>query len=123
MSFVSLVPSIYINVLQYGAVGDGVTDSTAAFQAAINALPASGGTVFVPPGTYVISAGLVTPSAMFQGFRLIGSGWGSILKPANGVNGYLLQFNSGTTNGRSGGEVSHLKLDCNCTNQSGGGGI
>lgn len=40
----------------YHAVGDGVTDDTAAIQAAIQALPAGGGTVFIPTGTYYTSA-------------------------------------------------------------------
>ena len=42
------------SVKSYGAVGDGIHDDTAAFQAAINSLPSSGGTVTVPAGTYLI---------------------------------------------------------------------
>ncbi|MFC5569109.1 right-handed parallel beta-helix repeat-containing protein [Lysobacter yangpyeongensis] len=45
-----------LDVRNYGAVGDGVHDDTAAIQTAINALPATGGTVFVPAGTYMINA-------------------------------------------------------------------
>ena len=44
--------SAWINVVDFGAIGDGVTDDTAAFAAAIAA--ASGGTVLVPAGTYVL---------------------------------------------------------------------
>ena len=43
----------YYDVKAYGAVGDGVTDDTAAIQAAIAALPATGGSVYFPPGTYI----------------------------------------------------------------------
>ncbi|WP_159017468.1 right-handed parallel beta-helix repeat-containing protein [Cognatiluteimonas profundi] len=43
-----------IDVRQHGAQGDGVQDDTAAFQRAIDALPADGGTVEVPSGTYLI---------------------------------------------------------------------
>jgi polygalacturonase len=42
------------NVKNYGALGNGVKDDTAAIQAAINSLPADGGTVIIPAGTYMI---------------------------------------------------------------------
>jgi len=45
-----------VNVRDKGALGNGVHDDTAAFQAAVNALPSTGGTVVVPPGTYMINA-------------------------------------------------------------------
>lgn len=45
-----------INVRDQGALGDGVHNDTAAFQAAINALPTTGGTVYVPAGRYMIDA-------------------------------------------------------------------
>jgi hypothetical protein len=53
---VSRPPAVFINVRDKGAVGDGVHDDTQAFQAAIDALPDSGGTVVVPPGHYMIDA-------------------------------------------------------------------
>lgn len=43
----------WYNVKDYGAVGDDVTDDTAAIQATIDAVPPSGGTVFVPAETYL----------------------------------------------------------------------
>lgn len=46
-----------INVRDIGALGDGTTDDTWAFQQAIDSLAASGGgTVYVPPGNYAIDA-------------------------------------------------------------------
>ncbi|BCT93322.1 hypothetical protein LYSHEL_23460 [Lysobacter helvus] len=45
-----------LDVRKYGAFGDGVHDDTAAFNAAIKALPADGGTVTVPAGNYLINA-------------------------------------------------------------------
>ena len=45
-----------IDVRSKGAFGDGQHDDTAAFQAAINALPSTGGTVTVPAGRYMIDA-------------------------------------------------------------------
>lgn len=43
----------------HGAVGDGVTDDTVAFQAAVD----SGSAVFVPAGNYKITSAIVLPDA------------------------------------------------------------
>jgi len=45
-----------VDVKSFGAHGDGIFDDTNAIQAAINSLPSTGGTVFVPAGTYLIDA-------------------------------------------------------------------
>ncbi len=42
-----------INVLNFGAIGDGIADDTAAIQAAIDAV-GNGGTVLIPRGTYLV---------------------------------------------------------------------
>jgi uncharacterized membrane protein len=57
----SMIEGAPVNVLDYGAVGDGVTNDAAAIQAAINAL-ANGGTVFFPTGTYKCLSGLTIPN-------------------------------------------------------------
>lgn len=46
------------NVLNYGAVGDGSNDDTSSIQAAIDAVPATGGVVWLPAGLYKISSSL-----------------------------------------------------------------
>lgn len=46
--------STTLNVRNYGAAGNGSNDDTSAFQAAIDALPSAGGTVYVPAGDYVL---------------------------------------------------------------------
>lgn len=43
------------DVRAYGAKGDGVADDRVAIQAAIDALPASGGTLYLPPGNYKVT--------------------------------------------------------------------
>jgi len=51
-----------VNVLDFGAVGDGVTDDTAAIQAALNAAPVLGGKIIFPVGTYKVTSTLILPS-------------------------------------------------------------
>lgn len=58
-----------INVKDFGAKGDGITDDTEAIQAALD----SGKTVFIPCGVYVISDEL---EIVTQGQRILGSGMG-----------------------------------------------
>lgn len=67
----------YITPQDYGAVGDGVNDDTAAIQAALNAANVNGSTVFFPPGIYLISASLVVNNT---GTIIMGSGWGSQIR-------------------------------------------
>ena len=43
-----------INILNYGAVGDGVTDCTKAIQTALDDASTCMGTVIVPPGKYMV---------------------------------------------------------------------
>ena len=47
----------FVSVKDFGAIGDGVTDDTAAIQAAINSI-ADSGNVLVPAGTYALASGL-----------------------------------------------------------------
>ena len=55
-----------VDVRDYGAIGDGLTDDTAAFQAANAA--ADGRTVLVPAGVYLLSAGMTfSEKVQFEG--------------------------------------------------------
>lgn len=65
---------VLTSVKAFGALGDGVTDDTAAIQSAIN----SGLPIFFPPGTYVTSASLLVETYASNGQLLRGSGtWGA----------------------------------------------
>jgi len=50
-----------VSVKDFGAVGDGVADDTAAIQAALDSLT-DGGTLTVPVGQYLVTSGLTTAS-------------------------------------------------------------
>ncbi|GAA4688192.1 right-handed parallel beta-helix repeat-containing protein [Streptomyces youssoufiensis] len=55
---VSLAGQRVYNPREYGALGNGTADDTAAVQAALTAAKTSGGWVLVPPGTYRLTATL-----------------------------------------------------------------
>ena len=85
-----------VSVKSYGAVGDGVTNDTAAFAAALSSLAAAGGGVCtVPPGTYMIAAsGITAPftPAVSSGMHLRGAGSGQSILKINGMpTNHLLQ--------------------------------
>lgn len=67
----SALSAFYVNVQGFGAAGDGVKDDTAALQSAIDAAQAIGGAVFLPPGTFRISAPLHTSNRL----TIIGCGY------------------------------------------------
>jgi len=76
----SKAPSQWVNVVEYGAVGDGVTDDTQAIMAAVSALGASGSTLFFPPGTYLLGQQIALPSN--SELRGSGAGASRILRKA-----------------------------------------
>ena len=60
----SMVNGAPFNVLDYGAVGNGIANDTAAIQAAINAAGAAvyGGAVYFPVGEYVVTNTITVPA-------------------------------------------------------------
>lgn len=68
----SMITGAVANVLDYGAVGDGTANDTAAIQAAIDAInaKATNGAVYLPSGTYKTTAVLVVP----YGVSIFGDG-------------------------------------------------
>ena len=69
----------YVSVKDFGAVGDGTTDDTVAIQNAINAMPANGGTLHIPAGTYLVTSPLSIPSLHNRGC-IFGDGDATVIK-------------------------------------------
>jgi hypothetical protein len=84
-----------VNVRDFGAVGDGVTDDTDAFRAALQSLTEEGGNCLVPAGTYLIAVGGVTEpqrAAVSSNVHFLGEERDvSVLKVADAPTHHLLQ--------------------------------
>ena len=79
---------------QYGAVGDGVTDDSVAFQNALNAVynpgGRGGGVLFVPAATYVFSNSITIPAGV-----TVQGDWTDWSQTNNGVIGTLFKIYAG----------------------------
>jgi hypothetical protein len=79
-----------INVLDYGALGNGVADNTSAFAAAVAALVAQGGgCLYIPKGVYKYTTFLITASNIC----VRGDGMGvTVLRPQGWIDGIRFAF-------------------------------
>ena len=59
-----------VNVKDFGAVGDGTTNDTAAFNAAISASITTGSSLFIPAGIYIVDQITVVLTSASQGFYI-----------------------------------------------------
>lgn len=94
-----------VSVKQFGAKGDGVTDDTAAFAAAHKHVQTTGGTIYVPSGTYIVgmtadwangsaSGWLDTADRTYSvSFRIYGDGPSSVIKAKSGT-GHAIYYNT-----------------------------
>lgn len=111
------VREVQVSVKDYGATGDGVTDDTAAIQAAINyvqATTSNGPTcvVYFPPGAY-ISSRLTTAAGIAQ-FRGAGE-YSSVIKLKAAANQTLFEIHAQCV-----ATFDGLYLDGNKANQTAG---
>ena len=126
------------NVKSFGAYGDGVHDDTAAIQAAINAAGVSGGTAYLPTGTYLVTADTTPGQSTGVGAALYGLSDVSIVGDGRGAT--TLKVQTGTATGRSDGiaygfdsagtsvdvndvAVSHLSISLEAVTATFGSGI
>jgi hypothetical protein len=94
----------WFSVRDYGAVGDGTTNDSAAVQAALNAAAATNGVLFFPYGNFVLSTGLtwlwtqgsLTVIAYGAVIRYTGSGDGFTMTTDTVVPDYTLAVFGGT---------------------------
>lgn len=98
---------LFSDVRAYGAKVDGATDDAAAISAAITALGARGGVVFVPAGVTIVGSTIAVPSNV----RIVGAGKNAtIIKKT--FNGVLLNFSGTDPSHRVGrGGVADVQLN------------
>lgn len=98
------------SVKDFGAIGDGVANDTAAVQLAITAMPSTGGMLYFPAGIYLVSTLAINKQMLIQGAGMFSGGtWIVASGAANKV------FNVTT----SSVTIRDLLIDKNVT-QSGG---
>lgn len=96
----SVVPTVLSelpgNVLRYGAVGDGVADDTVPIQRAVDVCGQSGPNVFLPAGTYLITASITSTddSIVIEGES--GVGWSTGARTKILVNSTITVFDLGS---------------------------
>jgi len=82
------------NVKDFGAKGDGVTNDTAAVEAAMAAVPSTGGRVFFPNGTYLVKDVEIPAVSEIELYGDSGRSWtetgGAQLKALDGTVSFLL---------------------------------
>ncbi len=83
MTFIALVPQIYYNIKQYGAVVDGTTNDLSKINDAMTACSNAGGGIVYFPGIAAISGPVVPPANVW----LKGGGEGTGLKATSGFSG------------------------------------
>lgn len=89
-----------VSVKDFGAVGDGVTDDTIAIQAAIDYLSTnSGGLLYFPFGTYVISSVTLKAGVLLYGVPITHTPWTTIGARflSNGASGVMVDTPAGLT--------------------------
>lgn len=108
---ISAVQSM-LNVKDYGAKGDGVTNDYTAIQAAINAagamgVSARGVDVYFPAGVYAIGQTISVP---FNNVMLVGAGWQSTVLYATFTTTDILQIGNGSS--KSGCGLTDISVWC-----------
>lgn len=100
----------YVSIKDFGASGDGVTDDSAAIQAAIDSFKSSNGynpdktkVLFVPEGTYLIE----TSIKIYSGISIVGEGRKSLFLAGDLLTGQILSF----VNAASGNACTEIYID------------
>ena len=95
---------------RFGALGNYTNDDTAAIQAAFDALPNTGGSVFFPPGRYKLTQAIVLPNAPV---RIFGAGQSAslVIQTGAGQDGFRFTVTGSNNVSGSGTLFKNLELE------------
>jgi hypothetical protein len=121
----SMINGATVNVLDFGAVGDGTTDNTTAIQAALNS--AGDGVVYFPKGIYISGSLSIPVNTSLRGESMNSV----VLKLKNGTNptgflqtaGFASLTNTNSNGGTFNSQISEITIDGNKANNTSGNGI
>jgi len=106
-----------VSVKDFGAVGNGTTDDTAAIQAAITAaINAGGGKVYLPAGNYLISS---TLNITGNDITIVGDGMNTTLITCNFAAGDIISIQNTSTIFCSNIQITQLGITSTITKTSG----
>jgi hypothetical protein len=112
----SMISGAYLNVLDFGAKGNGADNDTSAMNAAIAAAVTQRKTLFIPAGTYLLTSNITvpTPANSQYGFSIVGEGMhnGSILQFSGASVTTGLTFLSGVGVYQYWGMITELQINC-----------
>lgn len=83
----TLIPVHFISVKDFGAAGDGTTDDADAIQDALDSLRQTGGIIFFPKGTY-----LITEAVIFYSNQTLWFESGAVLKQGAAINNLMRSY-------------------------------
>jgi parallel beta-helix repeat protein len=121
----AMINGASFNVYDFGAVGDGVADDTAAFQAALDAIEASDTTcsLWVPAGTYIISDTLTyNQTSLIKSVSVIGEDETKTILRFTGTGG-CLSFTLGTIDDQKANRLTIKNLTLYATEANAGAAI
>ncbi len=104
-----------VNVRDFGAKGDGVTDERPAFDKAVAALPPEGGVVFIPAGDYFFPAGVLPDRNSWAPRRADGAGLKNVHFVGEGDRSAIIYHFSASETEKKGYYIWNLGDAENCS--------
>lgn len=90
--------SLYVNVKDFGAKGNGMTDDASAIQSAVDSVKTTGGTIYFPCGVYVVNS----PIRFYSNQHFLFDMKASMKGGSSSVTGLLIGYVDSTTGGYDG---------------------